>query len=201
MRFVLASGSPRRRELLAGIGLPFEVMVSDLEEKPEDGEAVDAYVRRLAIDKAEAVAERVPDAWVLAADTVVWIDGHLLEKPLSRDDAIRMLGAIAGREHTVYTGVALRNRAQEYTDLRVAESKVRMILLERAEIEWYVDTGEPMDKAGAYAIQGIGAMYIEAVYGNYSNVVGLPLSEVYAMLKRAGLDGLIGTARGAAGVG
>ena len=79
MRFVLASGSPRRRELLAGIGLPFEVMVSDLEEKPEDGEAVDAYVRRLAIDKAEAVAERVPDAWVLAADTVVWIDGHLLE--------------------------------------------------------------------------------------------------------------------------
>lgn len=196
MRFILASASPRRRELLAGIGLPFEVMVSDLEEKPEDGEAVDAYVRRLAIDKAAVIAARVPEAWVLAADTVVWIDGHLLEKPLSRDDAIRMLSTIAGREHTVYTGVSLRNLSREYTDISVSESKVRMIPLSRGEIEWYVDTGEPMDKAGAYAIQGIGAMFIESVDGSYSNVVGLPLSEVFAMLKRAGLDHLIGTRRG-----
>lgn len=194
MRFVLASGSPRRRELLAGIGLPFEVMVSDLEEKREDDEAVDAYVRRLAVDKAEAVASRVPDAWVLAADTVVYLDGEVLEKPLSRGDAVRMLSAIAGREHIVFTGVALRHVARDYSDTSVTASKVRMIGLSDREIAWYVDTGEPMDKAGAYAIQGIGAMFIESVDGNYSNVVGLPLSEVFAMLKRAGLQHLVGAA-------
>lgn len=194
MKFVLASGSPRRRELLAGIGLPFEVMVSDLEERMEEGERVDAYVERLAFDKASAIARRVPDNWVLAADTVVYVDGVVLEKPLSRSDAIRMLSTIAGREHIVYTGVALRNLEQDYADTRVLASKVRMIPLTNKEIEWYVDTGEPMDKAGAYAIQGIGAMFIESVDGSYSNVVGLPLSEVFAMLKRAGLDHMVGTA-------
>ena len=194
MRFVLASGSPRRKELLAGIGLPFEIIVSDLEEKRDEGEAVDAYVRRLAIDKAEAVASGVPDAWVLAADTVVYLDGEVLEKPLSRGDAIRMLSTIAGREHTVFTGVALRNVTSDYRDTSVTASKVRVLPLTEREIEWYVDTGEPMDKAGAYAIQGIGAMFIESVNGNYSNVVGLPLSEVFAMLKRAGLQQLIGAA-------
>lgn len=194
MRFVLASGSPRRRELLSGIGLPFEVMVSDLEEEREEGERAEAYVERLAIDKAAAIAERVPDAWVLAADTVVYLDGEVLEKPLSRSDAIRMLSAIAGREHTVFTGVALRNIATAYSDTCVTASRVRVVALSDREIEWYVDTGEPMDKAGAYAIQGIGAMFIESVDGNYSNVVGLPLSEVFSMLKRAGLAHLIGSA-------
>lgn len=194
MKFVLASGSPRRRELLAGIGLPFEVIVSDLEERMEEGERVDAYVERLAFDKASSIARRVPDNWVLAADTVVYVDGEVLEKPLSRSDAIRMLSTIAGREHIVYTGVALRNLEQDYADTRVLASKVRMIPLTNKEIEWYVDTGEPMDKAGAYAIQGIGAMFIESVDGSYSNVVGLPLSEVFAMLKRAGLDHMVGTA-------
>lgn len=194
MRFVLASASPRRRELLTGIGLPFEIIVSDLEEKREDRETVDAYVRRLAIDKAAAVAARVPDAWVLAADTVVYLDGEVLEKPLSRGDAIRMLSTIAGREHTVFTGVTLRNIALDYTDTSVTASKVRVLPLSEREIAWYVDTGEPMDKAGAYAIQGIGAMFIESVHGNYSNVVGLPLSEVFAMLKRAGLEHMIGSA-------
>lgn len=192
MRFVLASGSPRRRELLEGIGLPFEIIVSDLEEKREEGESAEAYVRRLAIDKAAVVAERVPEAWVLAADTTVYLDGEILEKPLSRSDAIRMLTTIAGREHTVYTGVALRNLARGYADDSVTASNVRVIHLTPREIEWYVDTGEPMDKAGAYAIQGIGAMFIESVVGNYSNVVGLPLSEVFAMMKRAGIAHMIG---------
>ena len=125
---------------------------------------------------------------------VVYLDDEVLEKPLSRADAIRMLTTIAGREHVVYTGVALRNVEQDYADTRVLSSKVRMIPLTPKEIEWYVDTGEPMDKAGAYAIQGIGAMFIESVEGSYSNVVGLPLSEVFAMLKRAGLEHLVGTA-------
>ncbi len=194
MRIILASGSPRRRELLSGIGLPFEIMVSDLEEKRGEGEKVDHYVSRLALDKAAAVARRAPDAWVLAADTVVYVDGEVLEKPLSRSDAIRMLSTIAGREHTVFTGVALRSIAIDYTDSSVTASKVRMMQLTAKEIAWYVDTGEPMDKAGAYAIQGIGAAFIETVDGNYSNVVGLPLSEVFLMLKRAGLHHLVGTA-------
>jgi len=187
MRLILASGSPRRRELLGGIGIGFDVVVSDVEEKQEPGEAVDAYVRRLARDKGAAVAATHPDAWVLSADTVVFIDGHVLEKPTSRDDARAMLATIAGREHVVYTGVALQNAHAEFLEDTVAASKVKMIELTPDEIAWYVDTGEPMDKAGSYAVQGIGAMFIESIDGNYSNVVGLPLSVVYDMLKRAGV--------------
>ncbi|MFA6958812.1 MAG: Maf family protein [Thermoanaerobaculia bacterium] len=187
MRLILASGSPRRRELLGGIGIGFDVVVSDVEEKQEPGEAVDAYVRRLARDKGAAVAATHPDAWVLSADTVVFIDGHVLEKPTSRDDARAMLAKIAGREHVVYTGVALQNAHAGFLEDSVTASKVRMIELTPDEIAWYVDTGEPMDKAGSYAVQGIGAMFIESIDGSYSNVVGLPLSVVYDMLKRAGV--------------
>jgi septum formation protein len=173
--------------LLGGIGIGFDVVVSDVEEKQEPGEAVDAYVRRLARDKGAAVAATHPDAWVLSADTVVFIDGHVLEKPTSRDDARTMLAKIAGREHVVYTGVALQNTHAGFLEDTVAASKVRMIGLSPDEIAWYVDTGEPMDKAGSYAVQGIGAMFIESIDGSYSNVVGLPLSVVYDMLKRAGV--------------
>jgi septum formation protein len=187
MRLILASGSPRRRELLGGIGIGFDVVVSDVEERQEPGEAVDAYVRRLARDKGAAVAASHPDAWVLSADTVVFIDGHVLEKPLSRDDARAMLAKIAGREHVVFTGVALQNAHAGFLEDTVTASKVRMIELTPDEIAWYVDTGEPMDKAGSYAVQGIGAMFIESIDGSYSNVVGLPLSVVYDMLRRAGV--------------
>jgi septum formation protein len=189
MKLILASGSPRRRELLGGIGIGFDVVVSDVEEKQNPGEPVDAYVRRLARDKGAAVASTHPDAWVLSADTVVFIDGEVLEKPVSRADAASMLARIAGREHVVYTGVALQHAHAGYLDEDVVASKVRMIELTPEEISWYVDTGEPMDKAGSYAVQGIGAMFIESIDGSYSNVVGLPLSVVYAMLKRAGVWG------------
>ena len=187
MRLILAAGSPRRRELLGGIGIGFDVVVSGVEEKQEPGEAVDAYVRRLARDKGAAVAVAHPDAWVLSADTVVFIDGHTLEKPISRDDARAMLATIAGREHVVYTGVVLQNRHAGVLEESVTASKVQMIALTSEEIDWYVDTGEPMDKAGSYAVRGIGAMFIESIDGSYSNVVGLPLSVVYAMLKRVGV--------------
>jgi len=187
MKLILASGSPRRRELLGGIGIGFDVVVSDVEEKQEPGEPVDAYVRRLARDKGAAVAASHPEAWVLSADTVVFIDGEVLEKPISRGDARSMLARIAGREHVVYTGVALQHAQSGFLDDTVTESKVRMIELTSDEIAWYVDTGEPMDKAGSYAVQGIGAMFIESIDGSYSNVVGLPLSVVYGMLKRAGV--------------
>ena len=190
MKLILASGSPRRRELLGGIGIGFDVVVSDVEEKQEPGEPVDEYVRRLARDKGAAVAAKHPDAWVLSADTVVFIDEQVLEKPVSRADAASMLARIAGREHVVYTGVALQHAQSGFLEDTVVASKVRMIELSSEEISWYVDTGEPMDKAGSYAVQGIGAMFIDSIDGSYSNVVGLPLSVVYAMLKRAGVGGV-----------
>jgi septum formation protein len=187
-RIVLASASPRRRELLAGMGLDFEVVVSDVEEEQEIGEPVERYVLRLAIDKASAVASRRPDDLVLAADTVVYLDGEILEKPTSREDAIEMLAKIAGREHIVYTGVALRQESRNHLATGIVSSRVRIRKLSTREIRWYVDTGEPMDKAGSYAVQGIGAMFIEAIEGSYTNVVGLPLTLVYDLLRDAGVD-------------
>ncbi|HEY0590596.1 MAG TPA: Maf family protein, partial [Thermoanaerobaculia bacterium] len=145
MTLILASSSPRRRELLAGLGLRFDVVTSDVEERLGAGEAVESYVERLAREKAAAVAARHPEAWIIAADTVVWLDGRILEKPSDRDDAIRMLGTIAGREHVVYTGTALRNRARGWDRASVTATRVRMVTIPRDEIEWYVDTGEPMD--------------------------------------------------------
>jgi septum formation protein len=185
---ILASASPRRRELLAGLGLRFSVATSEVEETLGTGEAVEEYVERLAREKAAAVASRNPDAWVIAADTVVWLDGHILEKPAGRDDAIRMLETISGREHVVYTGTAVRNLAREWERVSVTSTRVRMVSIPRDEIEWYVDTGEPMDKAGAYAVQGIGAMFIDSIDGNYTNVVGLPLAPLLRMMREAGID-------------
>lgn len=188
MTLILASASPRRRELLAGLGLRFDVATSDVEETLGAGENVEAYVERLAREKAAAVSRRHPAAWVIAADTVVWLDGHILEKPVDRDDAVRMLETIAGREHVVYTGTALRNDARAWDRASVTATRVRMVAIPRDEIEWYVGTAEPMDKAGAYAVQGIGAMFIESIEGNYTNVVGLPLAPLLRMMREAGID-------------
>jgi septum formation protein len=187
MKIILASASPRRRELLESIGLSFEVRPSSVPELPEAGEDVDTYVRRLARAKAEEIASASPDAWVIAADTVVYIGAELLEKPGSREDAIRMLERICGERHTVYTGLTLKHSASGYSETTVTTSEVWMLPLSRPEIEWYVDTGEPMDKAGAYAVQGIGAMFIERINGNYTNVVGLPLAALFEMMKKAGI--------------
>ena len=187
MRFVLASASPRRKELLRSIGLSFEVVPSQVEERQEEGESVSAYVERLAREKAAAVAFQHPGTWVLAADTVVFIDGHTLEKPDGKAGAAAMLSRIAGREHTVFTGVALVCRDSGYSDSSVTSSRVRLLPLTPSEIDWYVKTGEPMDKAGAYAVQGVGGMFIESIDGSYTNVVGLPLSEVFRMMKKAGI--------------
>ena len=188
MRLILASSSPRRRELLQSIGLTFEVIPSSVPEVAENGEAVERYVRRLSQSKAAEIAAGNRDAWVIGADTVVWLDGHLLEKPIDFADAVRMLEIICGRTHTVYTGVTLINAQSGYAETSVTRSEVTMHPLSRQEIEWYVGTGEPMDKAGAYAVQGIGAMFIDRIDGNYTNVVGLPLATLFEMMKRAGID-------------
>jgi septum formation protein len=190
MRFILASASPRRRELLASIGLAFDVLPSHVPEVHNDGEAPGDYVARLSRDKAFAIASEHRDRWIIAADTIVLLGEQLLEKPLDEADAARMLAAIAGKTHIVYTGVTLQHLASGYRDTRVAESEVRMLPLAPDEIEWYVRTGEPLDKAGAYAVQGIGAMFIDSIHGSYTNVVGLPLATLFQMLRAAGIDPL-----------
>jgi len=178
---VLASASPRRRELLEGLGLPFTIRPADLDETPFPNEQPGPYVLRLAKAKAAAVVQ--PGELALAADTVVVLDGELLGKPTDTQDAEKMLAKIAGREHQVYTGVALHHADKptfrEASNLTI--SKVRMAKLDPETIAWYVATGEPMDKAGSYAVQGLGALFVDAIDGNYTNVVGLPLPAVKAL--------------------
>jgi septum formation protein len=188
MKFILASASPRRRELLESIGLEFEVIPSHIPEVRAAGESPEEYVARLSREKAAAVAREHPGRWVIAADTTVLLGDELLEKPADGLDAVRMLATISGKTHTVYTGVTLLGSG--YSDTRVSESEVRMLPLSGADIEWYVGTGEPLDKAGSYAVQGKGAMFIDSIHGSYTNVVGLPLATLFLMLRRAGMDPL-----------
>ncbi|PCI48383.1 MAG: septum formation protein Maf [Oceanospirillales bacterium] len=178
---ILASGSPRRRELLAQIGVRFEVDVADIDEAPEASEVAQAYVERLALEKARVVAARHTDAVVLGADTSVIIDGEILGKPLDEADAATMLARLAGRTHQVLTAVALVNG--ERALVRSVITQVHFRSLSEEEIQCYVATGEPSDKAGSYGIQGFGAVLVDAIEGSYSNVVGLPLTETAAMLK------------------
>ena len=190
MKFILASSSPRRRELLASIGVDFDVMPSNVPEVHREGEAPEEYVARLSRDKANALSQAHPSRWVIAADTTVFLGDRLLEKPVDGADAARMLASIAGQTHFVYTGVTLEHLASGYRETRVAETEVRMLPLSASEIDWYVGTGEPLDKAGAYAAQGVGAVFIDSIHGSYSNVVGLPLATLFQMLRRAGIDPL-----------
>jgi len=183
---VLASASPRRRELLSGLGVRFTIRAADLDETPLAGEDPRDTVLRLA--RAKAAAQAHPGELVLAADTDVVLDGELLGKPRDPEDACRMLGRIAGREHTVLTAVALEELGRDRRAVGVATSRVLMAAMSREEIEQYVATGEPLDKAGAYAVQGIGALFVEEVYGNYTNVVGLPLPLTYRLFRELGYD-------------
>ena len=177
---VLASRSPRRHELLATAGIPFTIRVREVEEIRAPGEAPEAYVRRLACAKAEAAWEH-RDEIVLGADTIVVLDQSVLEKPLDDADARTMLRLLAGREHTVITGICLRHPGGMQVDS--SATRVRFTPLTDAEIAEYVATGEPMDKAGAYAIQGLASKFVEGIEGCYFNVIGLPLSQVYRYLK------------------
>lgn len=196
MKLVLASASPRRRELLLSIGLDFEVAPSSVEELRGEAEDPESYVLRLSQEKAGEVSTRRPGAWVIGADTTVYIDGSILEKPSDRADAARMLRTISGRIHTVFTGVTLLGPSGSHNESKVVATEVTMISLTDEEITWYVGTGEPMDKAGAYAVQGVGAMFISSINGNYTNVVGLPLSVLFDMMRRAGIDPLKPSAGG-----
>lgn len=174
---VLASGSPRRRELLTQLGLEFTVVVPNIDESVHPGEQPRAYVGRLAQEKAAAVVQQVGErSLVIAADTTVDLGGDILGKPVDSADAVAMLRRLSGRTHRVHTGVAMCRAGRMVHD--VVTSMVSFTPLTDATIEWYVGTGEPLDKAGAYAIQGAGGAFVQTVRGSVSSIVGLPLHTV-----------------------
>jgi septum formation protein len=200
---ILASASPRRQELLRNAGIPFTVEPADIDETPRAGESPRDCAERLAREKALAVSKGRPQDYVLGADTVVFVEGTILGKPRDAEDASRMLRLLSGRTHEVITGVCLVEKKvdsgqrpvgsgagrTEDTELRIASETtlVTMNVLSDDEIREYVATGEPMDKAGAYAIQGIASRWIPRIDGDYSNVVGLPVALVYRMLRERGV--------------
>jgi septum formation protein len=184
-RLILASASPRRRDLLGQLGLRFEVSAADIDETPHPGEAAEAYVLRLAREKARTVAARNPGAWVLAADTTVVLGSELLGKPRDAAEAVEMLGRLSGKTHEVMTGVALAGPSGG--DSTVVRSRVTFRPLGAAEIAWYAGTGEPLDKAGSYAIQGKGGFLVASAEGSPTNIIGLPLGETLELLARAGI--------------
>jgi septum formation protein len=184
---VLASASPRRRELLRWLVAEYELDVAEVDESARRGETAPALVARLAAAKGEAVAARRPEAWVLAADTIVEIGGDVLGKPADARDAADMLRRLSGREHRVFTGFVLLAPRGGERRARTVESRVLFHELTPRTIEAYVATGEPLDKAGSYAIQGRGAGLVARVDGSFTNVIGLPLAEVGAALREAGL--------------
>jgi len=181
-KLILASASPRRAEILRSIGWPFEALPTHIDESREEGEMADAYVQRIARVKAEAAAVRCPGSLVLGADTVVVIDDQILGKPRDEDDARRMLRTLNGRWHQVLTGVALVNDVTEQSRVAHEVTNVRFAEMSDEEINWYVATTEPMDKAGAYAIQGHGALFVKEIRGDYFNVVGLPVRLLYTLI-------------------
>jgi len=182
---ILASTSPRRRELLDAAGVKFDVDAASVDETPLDGEAPAACVERLALVKARAVFRRHPADAVLGADTTVVLDGRMLAKPADDRDAAAMLRGLSGRAHDVLTGFALVTPAGERS--AVETTRVWMAALSDAEIAWYVASGEPRDKAGAYAIQGLASRFIPRIEGSYSNVVGLPVEAVLQLTAALGV--------------
>lgn len=183
-KLILASGSPRRVEILNSVGWEFERQVADIDESLRDGELPEDYVIRLACEKAEAVAESYPNSIVLGADTTVVIDHQILGKPVDMDDARRMLRVLSGNWHEVLTGIAVVENGS--TRSAMQRTRVKFIEMTDDEIRFLAERGDPLDKAGAYAVQAQAALFIEKVEGEYWNVVGLPINLVYRLIIRKG---------------
>jgi len=181
---ILASQSPRRRELLSRIMQDFSVMNVDVDESIDKDLPWDRAVRILALRKAFAASAHAPGEWILSADTIVVQDGSILGKPRDREDARRMLMSLSGRSHQVATAYALIHRDRGEIHLGCDVSRVTFRALEDEDIEWYLSTPEPYDKAGAYGIQGLAAVFITQIQGDYTNVVGLPLASLYPLCKK-----------------
>jgi len=184
--FILASASPRRIELLRLLGLDFAVMPSGADESFRPGESPPAHVLRLSADKAGLIAAAHPGSWILGADTIVVIDGAVLGKPADPAEARRMLKKLSARSHTVFTGFTVTRKTVRITVSNVVESTVLFREIQEDEMAWYVNSPEPYDKAGGYAVQGMGAFFIKEINGSYTNVMGLPLCEVVDVLKKLG---------------
>lgn len=197
---LLASASPRRAELLLAAGIPFDVQVADIDESRLTDETPQAYVARLSLGKAEAVQQRHPNRVILGADTAVVVDEHLFGKPVDEADARRMIGLLSGRIHLVMTGVSVvapigpardtpskGRQGRPRRQVEVVSTAVEFRVLTAEEIDWYVASGEPLDKAGGYAIQGLASRFVTRIDGSYSNVVGLPVALVTRMCMAAGM--------------
>jgi septum formation protein len=185
-QLILASKSPRRYELLKQMGFNFEVIPSRVAEDFIQGESPQEHVLRLAEAKALEIGSQHPAQWVIGADTVVYVDGIILGKPKNRNEAMGMLQRLNGKEHSVVTGISVHHIEEKKGDLEAVQTTVKIKNLTPVEMEWYVQSGEPFDKAGGYAIQGIGSFMVESIHGSYTNVVGLPLCELMQMLVRLG---------------
>lgn len=185
-KLVLASASPRRQELLEMLGIDLIIEPSGIDESYRPGESARDHALRLSLEKARDAAGKYPGLWVLGADTIVVVDSEVLGKPQGREDARQMLLKLSGREHVVITAFALvfRQTGAEYS--QAVESRVTFNTLAEDELQWYLDTGEPYDKAGAYAVQGRAAAFIKEICGSHTNVIGLPLSEVVEALRKTG---------------
>jgi septum formation protein len=188
---ILASASPRRRELLSSLEVPFRVVPAQVQEIPIPHEAPRDFAVRVAEEKALTVGDAYPQAVVIGADTIVAIDEQILGKPRDKHDARQMLELLAGREHAVITGYAIVKIAAEKKTRGFAETRVKISPLVERAITWYINTGEPFDKAGGYAIQGKGAFMVEWIAGSYTNVVGLPLFQVARLLNEMGITDIV----------
>lgn len=184
---ILASGSPRRRAYFEDLGLSFRVLSADIEEKIHPGETSFAYVQRLAQEKARAVGRENPESWIVAADTVVCLNEMVLEKPEDEHHALEMLMRLSGKDHLVMTAVCLFNQSLSVCEVATVTTHVLFWNFSREAAWAYVQSGEPLDKAGSYGIQGKGAFLVREIQGSYSNVVGLPLCELLEVLIRHGL--------------
>jgi septum formation protein len=184
---ILASQSPRRKDLLEQAGLAFEVIPGNFDEDSVPLDAPESYARLLALEKANQIGNQYPDSWVIGADTVVWINGAILGKPHSKQDACSMLNQLSGQTHQVVTGYALIRNAEQKLFTDAVRTDVSFKTLSTEEIEWYIHTSEPFDKAGGYAIQGLGTFLVKGIKGSYTNVVGLPVCEVIELLYREGV--------------
>ena len=178
-KLVLASGSPRRAEILNSVGWEFEKAIPDVDESVIDGESPEDYVQRLAVEKAQAVGSAYEDRLVLAADTTVVIEGEIIGKPEDPADARRMIAMLAGNWHAVLTGVAVSQNG--FANVGIQSTRVKFAPMSDAEIDFLVEKGDPLDKAGGYAVQAQAALFIEGIEGDYWNVVGLPISLVYRL--------------------
>ena len=194
MDLVLASNSPRRRELLTQLGVEFRVAPADIDESVREQEKPEDYVLRMAMEKAQAVAAREKGAFVLGADTTVVLDDDILGKPSGHGEALATLARLSGRSHQVMTGICLATPAGSHGE--VVTTEVTFVTLDHPTCEAYLATDEPWDKAGGYGIQGLAGAFVRGIEGSYSNVVGLPLAETWALLQRHGVGGALGGGQG-----